>query len=133
MGQIGIADHVEDFLERGVHQEHAAQDHDQGVTRQIHFQELVHHGIERIAEQLDQLQDHDQKHDAEHDRQRQADAAHALLVGWAGLLGLQRDVEQVVEAQHRFQRGQDQQRRQRLDGEQAGESGRQGLEHEAPR
>ena len=112
--------HVEDFLECGVDEEGAARQHDEAVSREVGLQKGDLDTEERALEGLDQHQNHEEQHDAHADGEDHAELADPLLILGRHLLGFDGNVEEIVEAEHGFQRGQHQERHQVLDGEEIG-------------
>ena len=99
--------HVVDLLHRRVDDEAAAAEHDQRVTGDLALEYPVQvNPEERLLEGVDQLDDDEQERDPEQDGQTDAELPHLALMFRRYALRFDRDVEQVVEAEHRLQEDQ---------------------------
>ncbi len=107
-----------DLLDRRIHDEGAAQHEDDGREVDPAFDDPWHvQHEERLFERCDELDHQEQKHDAQAHGDQDAVASDAGLVLLGRALTLDRDVEQVVEAQHRLQEDQHSQVEEILDRE----------------
>ena len=113
-----------DLLDRRVHDEHAAAEEHQHreVERTLHHSRPVQ-VEEGIGEGLDEVHHQEQQDDAKADGDEDRVAAHRRLVFGGRALGLDGDVQQVVEAEHGLEEQEDAQVGEVLDGEQFGHGG----------
>ena len=66
---------------------------------------------QRVLEPADQLQNNKQQDNPHADGQKRPNPAHILLPRWRNPLRLNGNVEQIVKPKHRFERGQNNKRK----------------------
>src|SRR6478672_461030 len=103
MAELRRGQHMIDFLERRADQEHAAEEHDQAVAVESPRDHWRKSDAEKwILQGADQLQHDEKQNDAQPDGKHDADLAHIFLLVGRNPLGLDRYIEEIVEAKHRL-------------------------------
>ncbi len=116
--QVVHLHHVPDLLGRRVHDEGAAEQHDDRVEIEHALDDAGPLDLEPgRLEHLDDIYQQEQEPDAQDHRERDAEAPHEGLLVRRRALRLERDVQQVVEAQHGLQQRQHGQREEIVDRE----------------
>ncbi len=111
---------MKNLLHGGVDEEDTARQHDEAVAVDAGGEDEAVEGEEGVLEGIDHVQDDEEQRDAQGDGEDDTPLAHPGFVARRHAPRLDGDVEQVVEAQHRFQRGEDEEGDEVLHGEEIG-------------
>ena len=98
---------VNDSVHCGVHDESSAQQEDDDRKVESPLQHSLPVNFEeRLVEILDQVHHHEEQHHPQNDGDEYGVATHGLLLVCGGTPGLDGNVEQIVEPEHRLQKQQ---------------------------
>ena len=98
---------MQDFLGRGVDNENTAKQHYDGVNVKLELQQVGKvHCKHRVLEKFDQVSQYKQQRNAQYYRNADPPFAYLCLLMGGRALRFERDVQQIVEAEHGLKHGQ---------------------------